>query len=349
MRELLESAIERILGDVVSPAVLRECAAGAWPSELWQANEDAELTCAAVPEALGGAAATWEDSYILVRAAGAHAVPAPFADSVLANWMLGRVGLKPAPGPSAIAASGRLAYSSGRVSGKIEWVPWGHQLKHVIALTAGSEPQLVVVDASRASGVDRRTNLAGEPRDTLSFESVRVVDAAPMPRGMSADELLLGGAMLRSAQIAGALHSVLQMTATYAAQRVQFGKPIGDFQAIQQQLAVLAEHTSCSLLSAEAAFAESERTLAPLAIMAAKICASEAASIGASIAHAVHGAIGVTDEHGLHLRTRRLWAWRAEYGSETYWSQRLGRQACESGASALWPMLTQSAEPGPAL
>lgn len=349
MREILESTIERILGDVVSTVVFRECAAGAWPTKLWEAVEDAELTHAAVPEALGGAGATWEDSYILVRAAGAHAVPAPFADSVLANWMLGRVGLKPAPGPSAIATSGRLAYSSGRVSGKIEWVPWGHQLKHVIALTAGSEPLLVVIDARHASSVERRTNLAGEPRDSLSFESVRVADAAPIPEGMSADELLLAGAMLRSAQIAGALHSVLQITAAYATERVQFGKPIGDFQATQQQLAVLAEHTSCSLLGAEAAFAESERTLAPLAIMAAKICASEAASIGASIAHAVHGAIGFTDEHGLHLRTRRLWAWRAEYGSETYWAQRLGRQACESGASALWPMLTQPVEPGTAL
>jgi acyl-CoA dehydrogenase len=349
MRELLESTIERILGDVVSPAVFRQCAAGAWPSELWAAIEDAQLTRAAVPEALGGAGATWEDSYILVRAAGAHAVPAPFADSVLANWMLSRVGLEPAPGPSAIAASGRLSYSSGRVSGKIERVPWGHELKHVIALTAGSEPLVVVIDASHASSFDRRTNLAGEPRDTLSFESVRVVDTAPMPRGMSVDELLLGGAMLRSAQIAGALHCVLQMTAAYATERVQFGKPIGDFQAIQQQLAVLAEHTACSLLSAEAAFAESERSLAPLAIMAAKICAGEAASIGASIAHAVHGAMGFTDEHGLHLKTRRLWAWRAEYGSETYWSQRLGQQTCESGASALWPMLTQSAEPGTAL
>lgn len=349
MRELLETTIERIFGDVVSPAVFRDCATGAWPSELWEAIEDAELTRAAVPEALGGAGATWEDTYILVRAAGAHAVPAPFADSILANWMLSRVGLESAPGPSAFAASGRLSYLSGRVSGKIECVPWGHQLKHVIALTAEREPRLVIVDASHAINVDRRTNLAGEPRDTLNFESVRVVDAAPMPRDMSPDELLLGGAMLRSAQIAGALHSVLQMTAAYATQRVQFGKPIGDFQAIQQQLAVLAEHTSCSLLSAEAAFAESERSLAPLAIMAAKICASEAASMGASIAHAVHGAMGFTDEHGLHLRTRRLWAWRAEYGSETYWSQRLGRQACESGASALWPMLTQSAQPGTAL
>ena len=183
MRELLEATIERILGDVVSPAVFRECAAGAWPSELWEAIEDAELTRAAVPEALGGAGATWEASYILVRAAGAHAVPAPFADSVLANWLLSRVGLEPAPGPSAIAASGRLAYSSGRVSGKIEWVPWGHQLKHVIALTAGSEPLLVVIDASQASSVDRRTNLAGEPRGAATRATWIPVDVPDVRRG----------------------------------------------------------------------------------------------------------------------------------------------------------------------
>jgi len=72
---------------------------------------------------------------------------------------------------------------------------------------------------------------------------------------------------------------------------------------------------------------------------------AEAAGIGASTGHAVHGAIGFTAEHSLHLKTRRLWAWRAEYGSQNFWSQRLGVSVCESGASGLWPMLTQSAKP----
>src|ERR1700735_3317871 len=120
--------------------------------------------------------------------------------------------------------------------------------------------------------------------------------------------------MLPSGQIPGALQSLLHMTTGYATERVQFGKPIGHFQVIQQQIAVMAEHTACALLAAEAAFVESAEQIAALPIMAAKICVGEAASIGAATAHAVHGAIGFTDEHNLHLKTRRLWAWRAEYG-----------------------------------
>jgi acyl-CoA dehydrogenase len=343
MRELFETTIERILGDLVSPALIHQCAGGAWPGELWNALEAAEMTCAAVPEALGGAGATWEDTFTLVRAAGAHAVPAPFSDTLLANWLLGRAGLQPADGPVAIAAHSNLTCARGHSSGLLQKVPWGRHLKQIVAFAAGRNPQLVVLDTTSAAQLDTRTNLAGEPRDNVIFDRARVIQAAPLPAGSHPQFLLLCGAMLRSAQIAGALQSLLQMTARYATERVQFGKPIGHFQVIQQQIAVLAEQTACSLLAAEAAFAESANDVARLPIMAAKICAGEAASIGASIAHAVHGAIGFTDEHSLHLKTQRLWAWRAEYGSQSYWSQQLGQSVCESGSRALWPMLTQPA------
>jgi acyl-CoA dehydrogenase len=345
MRELLETTIERIFNDLVSPALIRRCTDGAWPGELWRALETAEMTCAAVPEALGGAGATWEDAYILVRAAGAHAVPAPFADTLLANWLLGRAGLQPAKGPAAIAAHSNLVCANGHASGRLEKVPWGRRLEHVVAIAAGADPQLVVLDTASAAQVDSRHNLAGEPRDDITFDRAPVFQAALLPQGSHPEMLLICGAMLRSAQMAGALQSLLRMTATYATERMQFGKPIGHFQVIQQQIAVLAEHTACSLLAAEAAFAESALDVAPLPIMAAKICAGEAAGLCASIAHAVHGAIGFTDEHSLHLKTRRLWAWRSEYGSQSYWSQRLGQRVCEAGSAALWPTLTRSAMP----
>jgi acyl-CoA dehydrogenase len=343
MRELFETTIEHIFSDLVSPALIHQCADGAWPGELWNTLEAAEMTCAAVPEALGGAGATWEDTFILVRAAGAHAVPAPFADTLLANWLLGRTGLQPARGPAAIAAHSNLIYDSGHASGRLEKVPWGRQLKQIVTIATGKDPQLVVLDTASAAQIDTRTNLAGEPRDTITFNRAEVIRAAPLPAGTDPEVLLLCGAMLRSAQMAGALQSLLQMTAGYATERVQFGKRIGHFQVIQQQIAVMAEHTACSLLAAEAAFAESSADVAQLPIMAAKICVGEAASIGASIAHTVHGAIGFTDEHSLHLKTRRLWAWRAEYGSQGYWSQRLGQSICESGSRGLWPTLTQPA------
>jgi acyl-CoA dehydrogenase len=347
MRELFEATIERIFADLVSPALIHQCAAGAWPVELWSTLEDAEMTFAAVPEALGGAGASWEDTFTLVRAAGAHAVPAPFSDALLANWLLGRAGLRPSRGPLAIAAHSQLTCVNGHASGRLEKVPWGRDLKQIVAIVADPGPRLVVLDTASAAQLDRRTNLAGEPRDTVSFDRARLIHAEPLPSGTQPDLLLLCGAMLRSAQMAGAIQSLLKMTTGYATERVQFGKPIGHFQVIQQQIAVMAEHAACCLLAAEAAFAESANDITALPIVAAKICAGEAASICASTAHAVHGAIGFTDEHSLHLKTRRLWAWRAEYGSQNYWSQRLGQSVCEAGSGALWPMLTQSANARP--
>lgn len=345
MRDLFEETIERIFSDLVSPSLIHQCADGAWPEALWNTLEEAEMLTAAVPETLGGAGASWEDAFTLVRAAGAHAVPAPYADALLANWLLGRSGLHPAKGPIAVAAHSQLTCANGHASGRLEKIPWGRHLKRVAAICDGPDPRLVVLDATGATQLDQRMNLAGEPRDTLTFERAPILHSAPLSAKISPDFLVLSGAMLRSAQMAGALQSLLQMTTSYAIGRVQFGKPIGHFQVIQQQIAVMAEHTACALLAAEAAFAESTSGIALLPIMAAKICVGEAASIGASTAHAVHGAIGFTDEHSLHLKTRRLWAWRAEYGSQNFWSQRLGRSACASGSGGLWPLLTQPATP----
>ncbi len=65
-----------------------------------------------------------------------------------------------------------------------------------------------------------------------------------------------------------------------------------------------------------------------------------------SIAHQTHGAIGFTYEHGLHFATRRLWAWRAEFGSDAYWAGELGRTTLARGAAALWPDLTARAATG---
>ena len=347
MREIFETTIERILSDLVTPALIHQCAAGAWPDALWATLEDAEMTFAAVPEQFGGSGASWQDTFTLICAAGAHALPAPFADTLLANWLMGRAGLEPARGPSAIAALSGLSCCDGEYSGRLEKIPWGRDLKRIVAVTA--EPaRLVVLDTGSAVHLERGSNLAGEPRDIVTFDRARPVAVAPLRGETSHEFLLLCGAMVRSAQMAGTLQSLLQMTTAYATERIQFGKPIGHFQVIQQQIAVLAEHTACGLIAAEAAFAESTADLAVLPIMAAKICVGEAAGIGASTAHAVHGAIGFTDEHSLHLKTRRLWAWRAEYGSQAFWSQRLGRAVCESGPRALWPTLTQAAAPIPA-
>ncbi|WP_262356668.1 acyl-CoA dehydrogenase family protein, partial [Bordetella pertussis] len=73
--------------------------------------------------------------------------------------------------------------------------------------------------------------------------------------------------------------------------------------------------------------------LLPAAI--AKARASEAAALAANTAHAVHGAIGVTEEYDLQLYTRRLHGWRLAHGSEAYWHQVVGAALMGSGDGAV--------------
>jgi acyl-CoA dehydrogenase len=72
----------------------------------------------------------------------------------------------------------------------------------------------------------------------------------------------------------------------------------------------------------------------PLRAAVAKARASEAAAIVAPIAHAVHGAIGITAELDLQLHTRRIHEWRADYGSELHWNRVLGRALLDADAAS---------------
>jgi alkylation response protein AidB-like acyl-CoA dehydrogenase len=140
-------------------------------------------------------------------------------------------------------------------------------------------------------------------------------------------------ALLHAAAISGAADRVLDMTAAYAGERVQFGKPIGRQQAIQQQLAVMAEDCVAVRMAVELAAAGD--TPDPLRVAAAKSVASAAAPRIANTAHAVHGAIGISAEYDLQLYTRRLHQWRAALGSETRWNRDLGHAVLVSHAPVL--------------
>jgi acyl-CoA dehydrogenase len=156
--------------------------------------------------------------------------------------------------------------------------------------------------------------------------------------------------MVRAAQMAGALDSILDQGVRYATERKQFGRPIANFQAIQHYLAVVAGHVAASGLAAEQAFraADGEKQMTAMGgpvdpsfeIAVAKVRVGEAAGVAAGLVHQVHGAIGFTYEHSLHFATRRLWSWRAEFGSESGWAVELGRRVAARGVDALWSDLT---------
>jgi acyl-CoA dehydrogenase len=335
---MFEQTAERLFADLIGPEMLVRAESGEWQAALWDAVEQNGLNLAAAPEQHGGVGGTLHDAFVLIRAAGRHCAPIPLGEAILGNWLLGACGLDAVAGPLSIGIADQARLDKG-FSGSVCDCAWGRRVCSVLIVADATVLLLATRDASIAEGM----NIAREPRDRLTFSNATLVAQAPLPDDFPGDILLLGGAMIRAAQIAGALQRVLETAADYANQRVQFGKPIGKFQAIQHQMALLAEHAAMAGAAAEAAFATAISAPSLLPAAAAKAVAAEAAGAGAAIAHSVLGAIGFTYEHSLHFATRRLWSWRDEFGSQAAWSKRLGEAACATGAPGFWPSLTRGA------
>ena len=336
MRAMLQESVERLFADVVDAEALRLAETGAWADTLWTQVEALGLPLAATPEDLGGIGASWTDLFPVIRACGASAVPVPLPDAIFANALLGASGIAP-------PEDGVIVFTAGAATSVLRGVPWGRNARW-LALHDTTNGRMALHDMAGAVIV-RDVNVAGEPRDTVTLAAGSLVsdtafDGPP-------DTVRLGGALIRSAQIAGALGRLTEMSALYANERVQFGRPIGKFQAVQQQLALLATQAAAAGAVAEAAFMQAGQTPHFPTTASAKIVAGEAAGRGAAIAHAVHGALGFTHEHSLHFLTRRLWAWRTEYGSDARWSERLGRLIADAGDEGLWPFVTSALKERP--
>ena len=347
LRTILGDVVTRLFTERVTKDLLESAETGAWPDALWQAVEENGLTWPLVPESKGGAGGTWADAFVVARAAGRHAVPLPIVETIVGSWLLSASGLDVPSGPLTLAPVHRderlrlaRAGNAWRLSGAAARVPWGRAAGHVVVVTEADGRTMVALAARGAVEVKADRNLAREPRDTLVFEQTPVVAAAPAGRDVPTQATFLYGALARSAQMAGGLDYLLRQASQYATERRQFGKPIGSFQVIQQNLAVLAGHAAAAGTAAANAFGAADRGDAAFEIAVAKVRVGEAAGLGASIAHQVHGAIGFTYEHALQFTTRRLWSWRAEFGSESDWAVDLGRSVAERGADALWPHLT---------
>jgi len=344
-RELLREAAERLLEKHCAAETMRRADAGEFPQALWRALEQAGYPAALVPESAGGAGLEMADALSLLVSAGRHALPAPLAETMLAGWLLSSAGIGLPEGPLAVAPvrDGETLGASRdgaawKLQGKASRVPWARQARAIAVLARTGEGMVAALVAPADCRIEKGANVAGEPRDDVDFSGARCAAAAATKLQMR--DLLALGAVMRSAQMAGALQRILEASVRYAGERVQFGRPIGRFQAVQQNLAVLAGHAAAATAAAEAAIEAAAQDLAALPIAAAKIRAGEAAGIGAAIAHQVHGAIGFTQEYTLHYATRRLWSWRDEFGSESYWARKLGGEVAAAGPDRLWQLIT---------
>ncbi len=299
---------------------------------------------ALVPEAAGGFGVAVADALSLLKVAGAYAVPLPLAETMLASWLLASAGLDMQDGPLTIGPvrdGDRVTLmpvdGGWHASGMLTRIPWARNADRLVVSAVLDDQPWVALVGKGAWSLETGENVAREPRDTVHLDGIAI--AAGRTTLTPADLIAVGAAM-RTQQIAGALTRLTEMTTQYAHDRVQFGRPIGKFQAIQQNLAVLAGQASAAVAAADLAAEAVADGVKVLPIAAGKSRAGEAAGIGAGIAHQVHGAIGFTFEHNLHFLTRRLWSWRDEFGKEAAWNLLLGRHMAKAGADRLWTEIT---------
>jgi alkylation response protein AidB-like acyl-CoA dehydrogenase len=283
-----------------------------------------------LPEELGGQGGDIADAAQV--AAAVVGSPSPLADVVLtATHVTRRSGLV-LPDDAEV-----VVVAPGRTAARVPWASWASHVLVPAADGDGTRIDLIPVDPAR---VTPGRNMADEPRDAIDLGAEPVATGridAPLDAVLR--EIELAGALTRSLQIAAALAKVVGLTSLHVADRVQFGRALVNFQAVQQSLAELAAEASASAAICDAALTGAATPRAALLIGAAKARTGLAAGTGARIAHQLHGAIGISQEHALQRYTRPLWSWRDEYGGETTWGARLAAQLAAEADGELWPWL----------
>lgn len=300
----LVDAFRRQLTDTITPAVVRSIESGGPWGGLWGDLGESGFLDALVPEAAGGAGLALSDVFPLILAAGEFAVPLPFAETMVARGLAARAGLRGPDGAMLLLAGPSNTYPGGAFAG------------HALVDRAGG-PAIVEV--------------TGSGGDLFATGGAMTLDHGGTALATLDGPVALAAAAVASALMAGAMARVLDMTLRYAGERQQFGRALGKFQAIQQQLAVLAEQVISAQVAARSAF-EGDG-FEPVRVAAAKCRTSEAATAVCNIAHAIHGAIGVTAEFDLQLYTRRIKQWQLAFGSETCWAGRLGLARIADGSA----------------
>lgn len=324
---MLIDATSRLFADRLDEQAVRRSRGGEWLADGWAAVEEMALPLALVDEDSGGLGIAAADAMELIRTVGRYAVPLPIAETMIANHALAAAGLPLAIGPAAIVPSGATLVGN-KISGTAPRVPWGSDVTTLV-VQAGN----MLVRLDRGWSVDgEASNIGRMRRDTLRIDA-----SAEAVAPLASPPLLLGGATARALLMSGAIFKALDLTIGHVNERVQFGRTLGKFQVVQHELAKVAGHAASSAAAADlAAEAYAGGSNTAIAVAAARLRIAEAVGETVSICQQMHGAIGFTAEHPLHLTTTALLGWREEYGGQCHWSDVLGRAALAAGPNDFW-------------
>lgn len=325
MQNSFYDSADRFFAQECSSAQLRQIEQGTDPKSLWEILLSAGFADALLPESAGGAGLTLNDAWPIMFCMGRHALPLPYAHTMLARAWLSQHA-KDIPQGSltfapfqVVADAGELtahAVSFGLVA---EWVLVQHDKQVWLLPTA----EALVTPSGGHGTLDANLTWSA----AVTQRSLLGTWEQPQFRHL----LALSVAVL----IAGAADRVFEMTLAHANQREQFGKPIGRFQALQQQISEVAELVFGARMATEMACRSQDWQPTPMLAALAKSQTSQAVARVSAVAHAVHGAIGVTHEYDLQLFTRRLNEWARVGGGQSYWAQQLGHEVLASKHNTL--------------
>jgi len=347
--DLTWSDEQEMLADAAAAFVRRECppervraieaSDGGHDQPLWDAMAELGWCGLALPVEHGGSGRGVLEVTVLAEQLGRGAVPSPLLDStalaalpiawagsdaqrarLLPALAAGRsIGTLAVLEPGMTDAWGDVSVPGGtRISGQKLLVPWAHVAD---VLLVASSSGLYLLEAARTAWDSvSHDAFAGEP-----LFAVTLLDACTEPLGSperpagpeTTHRVLDTAAVVRLAYAVGAAEACLDLAVRHASQRVQFGRPIGTFQAVAHRCVDMrVEIDACRYLAFQAAWSlEREDRAAPLEVTAALTYARGALRRVFLDAHQVHGASGFSTESDLHLFTRRLTEFEITFAS----------------------------------
>lgn len=305
-------SIGSLLAEADTPGAIRAWGRGEHTTglRLWRALAEVGVTGLAVSEAHEGVGADAIDLAVAVEALGYHAVPGPVAESVatvpaLLSCLEGTdLADKWLP---ALASGERIA--TLRVSPDVPYALDADIASLRLCVSDGVLYEFDPPEGHPMSSMDVSRRLFPVPGS-----ATHRVTAAPD----AVEHALPYGVLASAAQLLGAGQRLLDTSVEYAKQRVQYGKPIGQYQAIKHMLADVATQLELArpLLHGAALAIADDTEGRTRDVSAARVATADAAYTAARTALQVHGAIGYTAEHDIGLWLTKIRALQAAWGTQ---------------------------------
>ncbi|HTQ15790.1 acyl-CoA dehydrogenase family protein [Mycobacterium sp.] len=286
-REMLRETVAALVAKHADPAAVRAAMESdrGYDEALWQLLcEQVGAAALVVPEELGGAGGELADAATVLQELGRALVPSPLLGTTLAE-----LALLAAPEPDAETVEALAGGTSiGALVLDADYVVNGDIADVVVAASDGRLTRWTRFRAEPVATMDPTRRLARmQPEDTAALGSdPGLADAA---------------AILLAAEQIGAAERCLELTVEYAKSRVQFGRPIGSFQALKHRMADL----YVKIAAARAVVNDACDKPTPTNAATARLAATEALSAVAAEGIQLHGGIAITWEHDMHLYFKR--------------------------------------------